>query len=106
MQFSGPQLRAILANQRDGLDVRDQNGGPVMVRVPVARALRVLDLERYVGIGNRARIRYLRPAVSTRGLGSGSQTTREVRADHSCTRFGPGQLMGNSRTLREHKPVF
>ena len=102
MQFSGAALRGILANQRDALDVRDSNGDPIMLRVPVARALKDVDLERFVGIGNRTRVRYLRTVATTWTLNSGSRSTRTVRADGSCRTYGAGQLMANSRTLREH----
>lgn len=104
MQFSGADLRGILANQRAAIDVRDHNGGPVALGVPVVRAVKGIDLERYVGVGNRSRIRYLRPMPAEWSLNLGSKTTHPVRADSSCTIYGFGQLMGNSRTLREHAP--
>src|SRR3974390_211586 len=34
-----------------------------------------------------------------------SHTTRPIRADQTCLTFGAGQLMGNSRCLREHIPI-
>jgi hypothetical protein len=33
----------------------------------------------------------------------GRKTTQPIRADSSCKTCGPGQLMGNSKLLREHQ---
>jgi hypothetical protein len=46
-------------------------------------------------------LRIKREAVSD--LRSGSRTTAAVRADSGCRIYGAGQLMGNSRCLREHR---
>ena len=104
MQFSGVALRGILAVQRDVLDVRDQNGGPVALGIPAVRAVKGIDLERYVGVGNHSRIRYLRPMPAEWLLNLGSKSTRPVRGDGTGKYYGAGQLMGNPDFLREHSP--
>jgi hypothetical protein len=102
MQFDGGDLLAILCGQGDAIDVRDGNGG--LKSVPVALAVKALDLRGYVGVGNKTRIRYLRPIPGRWQLNSGSQFTRPSRADGTGPTYGCGQLLGNSRTNREFTP--
>lgn len=99
MQFSGQQLEAILSTQDEEVEVYDSEGflrGQVRPRV----AVRITCAGNYVGIGNRRRIRYLRPlnaVFDLRRLHDASRTTRRVRNDLD-------QLVGGP-WVREHKPV-
>jgi hypothetical protein len=83
MQFSGEQLDAILKQQIVEVAVYDGQGffrGNVR---PLA-ATRMIAGRDYVGIGNKRRIRYIRPlwaAGSLSDLSNGSRTTCRVRND-------------------------
>lgn len=83
MQFSGEQLDAILKQQIVEVAVYDVQGffrGNVR---PLA-ATRIIAEREYVGIGNKRRIRYIRPLGAAGSLGdlnNGSRTTCRVRND-------------------------
>jgi hypothetical protein len=101
MRFSGADLRAILAGQHSTIDVRDGNGGPKMISVPVDLALKGIDIDKYFGVGSRVRIRYIAPITERCRLNAGSQTTKPVRSDGALGIRLVGQLLGSPRTLRE-----
>lgn len=100
MQFSGNQLLAILSNQVEALAVYDAQSF-TRGEVEPANALVLAASGSFFGIGNKKRIKAIRP-VTTIFRSNSSRTTRPVRAGADNFRIGDGQLMGNSRTLHEH----
>ncbi len=103
MQFDVEETRGILGRQTDLVAIHDRSGFPRGGALEPLLVLKCVNLALYVGIGNRRRIRYLRPLggqPSRRSPG-----TQPVRADKSCRSLGPGQLMGNSHCLREFIPT-
>ena len=98
MQFDGDALAGILAQQKQDVALRDANGY-TCGDIPAALALRMVEHDLYFGIGNRRRIRYLRPcAQSRRDWCGGSHTTRRMK-DASGVVF-------SAPLIREHKPIL
>jgi hypothetical protein len=97
----------LAATQAPTLEVRD-HAGELIGRVDRAGAAELIERGWADPIGERS-VKYLklrknapwRPTA--KGWRGGSKTTQPVRADSSCTTYGQGQLMGNSRLLREHR---
>ena len=80
MQFDGDTLRGILEGQACDLDIHDANGFPRGKKLPAQIVLKYAELGLYVGVGNRKRIRYIRPRASVTLLNEGSRTTVRLRA--------------------------
>jgi hypothetical protein len=99
MLFSGAELRAKLAEQDGPIDVRDQNGGPAMLGVPIALALKSIDLEKYVGVGSNARIKKLRPLTQMCELNAGSHTVVRMRDRQ-------GVIIGAPKSGLQHKSLL
>ncbi len=98
MQFEGDALAAILAQQVEAVDIHDQNCYS-RGAIPAALALRMVESDIYFGVGNRRRIRYLRPCTkSGRDWCGGSQTTRRMKDTAGVIFSAP--------LIREHKPIF
>jgi hypothetical protein len=98
LQFYGDELKQILRFQDKPVEVYD-SGGFLRGEISGALAARMM-LDAYVGIGNRRRIRYLRPlstACELSDLRNGSRTTKRVRGNS-------GQFLGG-HTLREHRAI-
>jgi len=99
MQFSGQQLGAILNQQGAEVAVYDAHGS-FRGNVGPHAAVRIIAEREYVGIGNKRRIRYIRPlwgAASLAALRNGSRTTCRVRNDDGVI-IAP-------RPHVEHKPT-
>jgi hypothetical protein len=103
-----PNSSADLAlTQAPTVEVRQD--GQLLARVSVAASAELIELGWAVRRGAHV-VKYIellpgapwRPAAGWRG---GSHTTRPVRADQTTKRYRDGQLMGNPRFLREHKPL-
>jgi hypothetical protein len=96
MQFDGEELRQILKRQTEGVEVYDAAG---FARGELAAALAArMALSAYVGVGNRRRIRYLRPlkgASDPNDLHNGSRTTTRVKGTLD-------QFLG-CELMREHR---
>ena len=99
MQFAGGQLATILNAQNQEVEVYDSEGflrGEVRPQI----AVRIASRGNYVGVGNRRRIRYLRPldgVFDIRRLHDASRTTRRVKNDRGQLISGPW--------FREHRPL-
>jgi|ERR1051325_735661 hypothetical protein len=95
--------------QAPTIEVRD-NTGELVGRIDRARADELVARGWADPVG-RHEVKYLRLRPDapwrplSRGWSGGSNTTRPLRADHTCKSFEPSQVMGNPRTLREHKPL-
>jgi hypothetical protein len=95
MIFDGEELREILGRTPNLMQMRNTHGRCYRM-VSGAEAL-ALDLELFVGIGNRRRIRFLRSRTSMFRLNAGSQTTRRLQGEGGVNIAHP--------LLREHKPI-
>lgn len=58
----------------------------------------------WIGTGTRRHLRLTAAAPVRNFAPLYRDGTRPVRADQTCRLYAQGQLMGNSRTLREHAP--
>ena len=97
MQLEGERLLSILkASCGAAVDVHNAEGR-LLGSVPLKIALELATSGQYVGVGNRRRIRYLRPLTRVYSLNRGSQTTVRMR-DRS------GQTMGGP-WVREHRAL-
>lgn len=77
MLFDGQELREIISHTSNEIELRNENGRFCRF-LSDAQAL-VLDLDLFVGIGNRRRIRFLRPRTQAFALNGGSRTTRRLK---------------------------
>jgi hypothetical protein len=97
----------LAATQAPTLEVRDHKGD-LVGRVARTGAAELMERGWADPIGEHC-IKYLKlrkgaPSKSrAQYWRGGSNTTQAVRADSSCKNYGSGQLMGNSKTLRELK---
>jgi hypothetical protein len=91
--------------------VRDNSGG-LVATIERSQASVLLTRGWAEPVGNKT-VKYLRltPKAPLRKIHDGGwlrrtgKTTQPVRADQTCLAFGDGQLMGDSRSHQEHKPV-
>jgi hypothetical protein len=97
----------LAATQAPTLEVRDHRGD-LVGRVDRAGAAELIERGWADPMGERS-VKYLRlrenapwKPLAKRWRG-GSNTTQAVRADSSCKIYRPGQLMGNSKLIREHR---
>jgi len=77
MQYEGMELRELIGRTANLIEVHNVYGRCCQ-KLCSAEAL-TLDLNFFVGVGNRRRLRYLRPRERTFQLNSGSRTTRRVK---------------------------
>jgi hypothetical protein len=99
MQFSGEQLSAILTQQNAEVAIYDGQGF-FRGNVRASAAVRMIGEREFVGIGNKRRIRYLRPlwaASHLSDLNHASRTTCRIRND--------GGVIIAPRPYVEHKPL-
>ena len=104
MQFDGTVLEQVLAGQREEVGVYDCDSF-LRGLVQPWQALDMARGGRYVGIGNRRRIRVIRPLDgATAKLGDASRFVRRV----PVTRFDldTGIRQRNGLTYWEHKPLM
>jgi hypothetical protein len=99
----------LAATQAPLLEVRDHTG-ELLCSVGRAGAAALMERGWADPIGKNC-VKYLKLRANApwkplpRNWWHGSETTQAVRGDESCKRYGPGQLMGNSKLLREHRKI-
>jgi hypothetical protein len=76
MLFDDHDLRAVLARTPNEIEIRNEYGRCLRTISP-DEAL-ALDLDLFIGIGNRRRIRFLRYRTQRFVLNAGSHTTRRL----------------------------
>ena len=76
MLFTGSELSHVLARSATDIELRNQYGRCCRV-ISRDQAL-AFDLDLFVGIGNRRRIRFLRPRLPGSILNAGSRTTQRM----------------------------
>lgn len=79
MLFDGQELREVLVLSGDRIEIRNEYGRCHRA-VSGGEALALdLDLDLFVGIGNRRRIRFLRPRTQRSAINAGSRTTQRLK---------------------------
>lgn len=96
MLFDGAELRDIINRTRDVIELRNEYGR--CCRVLSSAAALALDLDLFVGIGNRRRIRFLRWRTGKFTLNAGSHTTQRLKGEAE-------QNIGHP-LVREHRPAW
>jgi hypothetical protein len=96
VHITGDQLKAILKQQRESVELRNRHSRPLTHFTP-AQALRLVQAGAFVGVGNMRRIRYIRPDVPVPVGHRGRYSTRRIRNDE-------GVIIAPDFHL-EHKPL-
>jgi len=96
MLFEGHELREIISRTPNEMELRNEHGRCCRV-LSNAEALG-LDLDLFVGIGNRRRIRFLRWRTRKFTLNAGSHTTQRLKGEAEVNIAHP--------LVREHRPVW
>ena len=95
MLFEGQELRDIIGHTPNEIELRNAHGRCCRT-LSVAAAL-TLDLDLFIGIGNRRRIRFLRSRTQQFTLNAGSRTTQRLKGEAGASIAHP--------LIREHRPV-
>lgn len=95
MLFDGQELREIIGLTPNPIELRNEYGRCCRI-LSHAEALD-LDLDRFIGVGNRRRIRFLRLRTQKYRLNAGSHTTQRLK--------GEGGMNIAQPLIREHRPV-
>jgi hypothetical protein len=95
MLFDGEELRQIVSLTPNKIELRSEHGRCYRM-LSIAEAL-ALDLDLFIGIGNRRRIRFLRRRSQKFAVNAGSHTTRRLKSD-------AGRHIAHP-LVREHRPV-
>ncbi len=96
MLFDGAELREIIYRTPDVIELRNEHGRCCRI-LSSAEAL-ALDLDLFVGIGNRRRIRFLRWRTRNFTPNAGSHTTKRLKGEADINIAHP--------LVREHRPVW
>ena len=96
MLFDGLELRDIIDRTPDVIELRNEYGRCCRI-LSSAEAL-ALDLDLFVGVGNRRRIRFLRWRTRRYTLNAGSHTTKRLKGEAEMNIAHP--------LVREHRPVW
>ena len=94
MLFDGQELREIVGRTPNEIELRNEHGRCCRI-LSSAEAL-ALDLDLFVGIGNRRRIRFLRRRTQVFSLNAGSHTTQRLKGEAGVNIANP--------LLQEHRP--
>jgi hypothetical protein len=95
MLFESQELREIISRTPNEIELRNEHGRCCRI-LSSADAL-ALDLDLFVGIGNRRRIRFLRSRTRMFALTSGSHTTQRLKGEAGVNIAHP--------RVREHRTV-
>jgi hypothetical protein len=93
MLFDGEELREIIGRTLNVIELRNEYGR--CCRILSTAAALALDLDLFVGIGNRKRIKFLRRRTPVFLLNAGSQTTRRIEGERAAAIAHP--------LIREHR---
>jgi hypothetical protein len=95
MVFTGQALADLLGRSASEVELRNEYGRPCRM-LSCSEAL-ALDMDLFVGIGNRRRIRFLRAREFRTILNAGSQTTQRLKGRAGVNIAHP--------LIQEHRPV-
>jgi hypothetical protein len=93
--FEGQELRELIARTSNEIELRNAYGRCCRT-LSSAEAL-ALDLDLFIGIGNRRRIRFVRSRTQKYALNAGSHTTQRLK--------GEARLNISHPLVREHRSV-
>ena len=96
MLIDGAELRDIIDSTPEVIELRNEYGRCCRI-LSSAEALS-LDLDLFVGIGNRRRIRFLRWRTRKFTLNAGSHTTQRLKGEAEQNIAHP--------LVREHRPAW
>jgi hypothetical protein len=96
MLFDGQELRDIVGRTPKSIELRNEHNRCCRI-LSSAEAL-ALDLDLFVGIGNRRRIRFLRSRTQKFALNAGSHTTQRIKGEAEVNIAHP--LVREHRTIR------
>lgn len=95
MLFDGQELREIIARTPNEIELRNEYG---RCRRILSRAdALALDLDLFIGVGNRRRIRFLRSRTQQFALNAGSHTTQRLKGEADVNIAHP--------KVREHRTI-
>jgi len=95
MLFDGQELREIISRTPNEIELRNEHGRCCRI-LSSAEAL-ALDLDLFVGIGNRRRLRFLRSRTQRVAINAGSHNMERLK--------GEGGINIAHPLVREHRPV-
>jgi hypothetical protein len=95
MIFQDLELRELISRTGNDIELRNEHGR--LCRTLSAADALDLDLDLFVGIGNRRRIRFLRPRTQAVALNGGSRTTGRLKSE-------AGQNIAHP-LIREHRRI-
>ena len=95
MLFEGKKLREIISRTPNEIELRNSHGR--CLRFLSSDEALALDLDLFIGIGNRRRIRFLRSRTQQFALNAGSHTTQRLKGEADINIAHP--------LVREHRPV-
>src|SRR5262249_30526996 len=95
MLFHGAELREEIDRTPNPIELHNEYGR--CVRVLSSGEALALDLDLFIGIGNRHRIRFLRHRTQKYALNDGSVTTTRLKGQAGINISHP--------LIREHRPV-
>ncbi len=95
MLFERQELREIIGRTSSEIQLRNEHGR--CCRILSRDEALALDLELFVGIGNRRRIRFLRGRTQKFEVNAGSHTTQRLNDESGANIAHP--------LIREHRPV-
>jgi hypothetical protein len=96
MLFERQELREIIGHTSNGIELRNEHGRCCRI-LSGAEALS-LDLDLFVGIGNRRRIRFLRGRTPKFAANAGSHTTQRLKGESGVNISHP--------LIKEHRPFW
>jgi hypothetical protein len=95
MLFEGLELRELIIRTSNEIELRNEHGR--CCRLLSSTEALALDLDLFVGIGNRRRIRFLRSRTRKFASNAGSRTTQRVKGEAGVNIAHP--------LVREHRIV-
>lgn len=95
MLFEGQELREMIARTPNEIELRNEHGR--CCRLFSSADALALDLDIFVGVGNRRRIRFLRRRTQNFAVNAGSHTTQRLKGKAGVNIAHP--------LVREHRPT-
>lgn len=97
MLFDGQELREIIGRTPNEIQLRTAHGR--FCRILSRADALALDLDLFIGVGNRRRIRFLRSRTEHFTLNAGSHTTQRLKGETQTNIAHP--LVREHRTIRQ-----
>src|SRR5213592_4195566 len=96
MYFEGQKLREVIGRTPNAIELRNEYGR--CCRILLSDEALALDLDLFVGIGNRHRIRFLRSRTQRFAVNAGSDTTQRLKGEAEMNIAHP--------LVRQHLPAW